>query len=95
MERKLETLFDLVTDDSLFTDRDTPHVVGGSLPQNIELAQAQSVLTTKRIAHWLRGNAKLYEHSWESQWARELRQLADDLDYLAQAHYTISDQYLF
>jgi hypothetical protein len=100
MERKLETLFDLVTG-TLSNDQDTPHVVtGGQLPYNdagfvVELAQAQCVLTTQRIAHWLRGNAKLYDYEVESQWARELRQLADDLDYLAQVHYTVSDQYLY
>ena len=100
MERKLETLFDLVTGTPP-NDKDTPHVLtGGQLPYNdagfvVELAQAQCVLTTTRIAHWLRGNARLYDYASESQWARELRQLADDLDYLAQAHYTVSDQYLY
>ena len=95
MERKLETLFDLVTD-TWSKDKDTPHVVTElKTSQDIELAQAQAVLTTRRIAHWLRGNANLYSVQWESQWARELRQLADDLDHLAQAHYTVSDQYLY
>ena len=95
MERKLETLFDLVTD-SISTDKDTPHVATErELPQNVEMAQAQCVLTTRRIAHWLRNNAKLYDYSMEPQWAKELRQLADDLDYLAKVHYTVSDQYLY
>ena len=95
MKRKLETLFDLVTD-TLPNDKDTPHVITElNIPQNVELAQAQSILTTKRIAYWLRGNAKIYSLGLESQWARELCQLADDLDYLATAHYTVSDQYLY
>ena len=94
MERKLETLFDLVTGTPP-NDKDTPHVVTNDAGFVVELAQAQCVLTTKRIAHWLRGNARLYDYASESQWARELRQLADDLEYLAEAHYTVSDQYLY
>ena len=95
MERKLETLFDLVTD-TVSTDKDTPHVATErQLPQSVEMAQAQAVLTTRRIAHWLRGNARLYDYALESQWAIELRQLADDLEFLAQAHYPVSDQYLY
>jgi len=82
MDRKLETMFDLVTDIPT-DDKDTPHVVGSISTEHIQTAQGQQVLTMRRIAAWLRSNSKIYQLEWDHSLARELKMLSDDLDYLA------------
>ena len=84
MERKLETIFDLVTDALAPIDKDTPHVVGTPYSNQADrAAQAQQVLTMRRIASWLRSNSKIYQLEWDHSLARELKMLADDLEHLA------------
>ena len=82
MDRRLETMFDLVTDIPK-NDKDTPHVVGSISTGHIQTAQEQQVLTMRRIAAWLRSNSKIYQLEWDHSLARELKMLSDDLDYLA------------
>jgi S-adenosylmethionine synthetase len=43
----------------------------------------QRSMTMRRIANWLRNNAKIFELEWETIVAYELKNLADDLDHLA------------
>ena len=47
------------------------------------LCEKQRILTMHRIADWLRGNAKIFQFEWDTSMARELKDLAEDLDYLA------------
>ena len=82
MDRKLETIFDLVTDIPT-GDKDTPHVVGSISTEHTQTAQGQQVLTMRRIASWLRSNSKIYQLEWDHSLARESKMLADDLDHLA------------
>lgn len=82
MDRQLETIFDLVTDNTQ-VDKDTPHVVSSVSTTHAQTAQGQQVLTMRRIASWLRSNSKIYQLEWDHSLARELKMLADDLDYLA------------
>jgi len=82
MDRKLETIFDLVTDIPKDAN-DIPHVVGSLSTEHIQTAQGQQVLTMRRIASWLRSNSKIYQLEWDHSLARELQMLSDDLDYLA------------
>jgi len=84
MDRKLETIFDLVTDNLAPIDKDTPHVVGIPYSNQVDsAAKAQQVLTMRRIAAWLRCNSKIYQLEWDHSLARELKMLADDLEHLA------------
>lgn len=83
MERRLETIFDLVTDSLGSTDKDTPHVVAQVESNPITVAQGQQVLTMRRISSWLRSNAKIFQLEWDTVLSRELSCLADDLDHLA------------
>ena len=47
------------------------------------LCDQQRVMTMHRIADWLRGNAAFFAQEWDTSMSRELTQVADDLDYLA------------
>jgi len=47
------------------------------------LCGQQRILTMHRIADWLRGNAKFFQLAWDTSMSRELKHLAEDLDYLA------------
>ena len=75
MDRKLETMFDIVEvkEDAVVLD---------STEVN-SLLKEQRDITMRRIANWLRNNARIFELEWESTVARELKNLADDLDHLA------------
>lgn len=48
-----------------------------------DLCIQQRSLTMHRIADWLRGNSKLFQLEWDTSMARSLKNLAEDLDYLA------------
>ena len=75
MDRKIETLFDLV-----------PSSQTAALLDSSELTnmwKEQQSLTMTRIASWLRNNSKIFQQEWESSLARELKDLADDLAHLA------------
>jgi len=94
MERKLdrpvETLFDLLTTEERIIcvkDKDIPHEEGfltksvsGDFVTNV--CRKQQMLTLHRIAHWLRGNAKIFQLDWQVPVAKEILNLAEDLDYL-------------
>ena len=43
----------------------------------------QRNITMGRISTWLRNNARIFELEWDTAVARELKNLADDLDHLA------------
>ena len=75
MDRKIETLFDLVPSPQTAALLDSSELK--------DMCQAQQSLTMKRIASWLRNNSKIFQLEWESSLARELKDLADDLDHLA------------
>ena len=51
--------------------------------QLASLCDQQRALTMRRIADWLRGNAKIFQLEWDTTMSRELTNLAGDLDYLA------------
>jgi len=70
MDRKLETIFDLVTDIPKDAN-DIPHVVGSLSTEHIQTAQGQQVLTMRRIASWLRRNSKKYKLEWDHSLAKE------------------------
>lgn len=48
------------------------------------LCEQQRALTMHRIAGWLRNNAAIFQLEWQTSMARELTNLADDLDYIAE-----------
>ena len=75
MDRKLETMFDTVEvqGDALVLD---------STEMKASL-EAQRTLTMKRVANWLRNNARIFKLEWDYGLAKELSDLADDLDHLA------------
>ena len=75
MDRKLETLFDVVPTTS------TAAVLDSSEIANI--CKEQQSLTMKRIASWLRNNSKIFQQEWDYIVAKELNDLADDLDHLS------------
>mgnify|MGYP003651472447 CR=1 FL=1 len=83
MERRLETIFDLVTDSYVPMDKDTPHVVAQSNANEITVAEGQQILTMRRIASWLHSNAKIFQLEWDTVLGKELSSLADDLTHLA------------
>ena len=75
MERKLETMFDTV-----------PVLTDAVLLDSTEvdkLMKEQRNITMGRISTWLRNNARIFELEWDTAVARELKNLADDLDHLA------------
>jgi len=90
LDRPLETLFDLLTTEErvhCVKDKDVPHEEGflaksvnGDFVSNI--CRRQQILTLHRIAHWLRGNAKIFQLDWQVPVAKEIFNLAEDLDYL-------------
>jgi len=97
MDRPLETLFDVLTIAqrvNCVVDVNTPHEqgfleksVGGNFVTN--LCEQQQQLTFHRVAHWLRGNAKLFraEMDWfATAMSQHLDDLADELDYLSDVH---------
>ena len=75
MERKLETMFDTV---QVLTDA----VLLDSTEVD-KLMKEQRNITMGRISTWLRNNARIFELEWDTAVARELKNLADDLDHLA------------
>lgn len=75
MERRLETMFDTVQIQSTAATLDSTELAS--------MCVAQRSITMRRIASWLRSNAKIFELEWESLIATELKSLADDLDHLA------------
>ena len=89
MDRPLETIFDLLTTEQRVAcaDKDIAHTQG-FLEQSVQnnfvtqICEEQQVLTLHRIAHWLRANGKIFKAEWDLTVARELENLADDLDYL-------------
>ena len=75
MERQLETMFDTV-----------PVLTDAVLLDSTEvdkLMKEQRNITMGRISTWLRNNARIFELEWDTAVARELKNLADDLDHLA------------
>ena len=75
MDRKIETLFDLVSSPQTAALLDSSEIK--------DMCREQQSLTMQRIASWLRNNSKIFQLEWESSLARELKDLADDLDHLA------------
>lgn len=69
-----ETLFDVV-----------PNLQTATLDtiQLDELCKVQQSLTMKRIASWLRNNARIYSLGYEVSIAKQVSSLADELDYLS------------
>ena len=75
MDRQLETLFDIVPTTKTAALLDSSELV--------DICKEQQSLTMKRIASWLRNNSKIFQLEWDYTIARELHDLADDLDHLA------------
>ena len=75
MDRKIETLFDLVSSPQTAALLDSSELT--------DMCKEQQSLTMKRIASWLRSNSKIFQLEWDYSIARELKDLADDLDHLA------------
>ena len=75
MERKLETMFDTVEvgSDALILD-------STEMPSALE---EQRSLTMRRVASWLRNNGRIFKLEWDFVVAKELENLADDLDHLS------------
>ena len=79
MDRKLETMFDVVEikGDALVLD-------STEMPSALE---EQRSLTMRRVASWLRNNGRIFKLEWDYIVAKELEDLADDLDHLANVKY--------
>ena len=75
MDRKIETLFDLVSSPQTAALLDSSEIK--------DMCREQQSLTMQRIASWLRNNSKIFQLEWDYTIARELKDLADDLDHLA------------
>ena len=75
MARKLETMFDTVEvkGDALVLDS----------TEMTSALEEQRKLTMKRVASWLRNNGRIFRLEWDFIVAKELFDLADDLDNLA------------
>ena len=75
MERKLETMFDTVEvgSDALILDS----------TEMISALEEQRSLTMRRVASWLRNNGRIFKLEWDFVVAKELENLADDLDHLS------------
>jgi len=94
MERKLETLFDILTTEQRVhcgLDKDKPHEQG-FLERAVQerfvtrLCEEQQFLTMDRVTKWLRGNAALFKAEFDTSMSRHLEDLADELDYLCDVH---------
>ena len=79
MDRKLETMFDVVeiTGDALVLDSS----------EMTSALEEQRSLTMRRVASWLRNNGRIFKLEWDYIVAKELEDLADDLDHLANVKY--------
>ena len=75
MDRKLETVFDTVGNLQAAT-LDVNHMS--------DLCKEQQRLTMRRIAGWLRNNARIYELGFEVSIAKQIDGLAGELEYLAE-----------
>ena len=75
MDRKIETLFDVVSSPQTAALLDSSEIK--------DMCREQQSLTMQRIASWLRNNSKIFQLEWDYTIARELKDLADDLDHLA------------
>tara|TARA_Y100001951_G_C11124965_1_gene174946 strand:+ start:278 stop:544 length:267 start_codon:yes stop_codon:yes gene_type:complete len=75
MERELETIFDTVT--GLQASILDTH-------QLKDMCREQQSITMNRVASWLRMNSKIFQLEWDTTVSRELKNLADELDYLAE-----------
>jgi len=75
MDRKLETMFDTVEvkGDALVLDS----------TEMVSVLEEQRQMTMKRVASWLRNNGRIFQLEWDYGIAKELSDLADDLDHLA------------
>ena len=75
MERKLETMFDTVEvgSDALILDS----------TEMTSALEEQRSLTMRRVARWLRNNGRIFKLEWDFVVAKELENLADDLDHLS------------
>ena len=74
MERELETMFDTVT--GLQASILDTH-------QLKDMCREQQSITMNRVASGLRMNSKIFQLEWDTTVSRELKNLADELDYLA------------
>ena len=79
MDRKLETMFDVVEikGDALVLDS----------TEMTSALEEQRSLTMRRVASWLRNNGRIFKLEWDYIVAKELEDLADDLDQLANVKY--------
>jgi len=79
MDRKLETMFDVVEikGDALVLDS----------TEMTSALEEQRSLTMRRVASWLRNNGRIFKLEWDYIVAKELEDLADDLDHLANVKY--------
>ena len=73
MERELETMFD--TDTGLQASILDTH-------QLKDMCREQQSITMNRVASWLRMNSKIFQLEWDTTVSWELKNLADELDYL-------------
>ena len=74
MERELETMFDTVT--GLQASILDTH-------QLKDMCREQQTITMRRVANWLRMNARIYSKDYEPSIAKQVGGLANELDYLA------------
>ena len=79
MDRKLETMFDVVEikGDALVLDS----------TEMTSALEEQRSLTMRRVASWLRNNGRIFKLEWDYIVAKELEDLADGLDHLANVKY--------
>ena len=79
MDRKLETMFDVVEikGDALVLDS----------TEMTSALEEQRSLTMRRVASWLRNNGRIFKLEWDYIVAKELEDLDDDLDHLANVKY--------
>jgi len=75
MERELETMFDTVT--GLQASLLDTH-------QLKDMCREQQAITMRRIANWLRMNARIYHKDYETSIAKQVGGLADEIEYLAE-----------
>ena len=84
--RTQRSFFDTLTPEELHTitdDRDTPHEYSFWEQMNPEIwektCNAQQILTMRRVADWLHGNAKLYKANGDEEAAFLVIDLAVEL----------------
>ena len=82
MDRKIETMFDVVTIKHDAVTLDSTELS--------DMCVEQRSMTMRRIASWLRNNARIFELESETIVSNEIKNLANDLDYLS----TIQDAIL-